>query len=45
MVKYIKPELELVEFLATDVITVSILDGEDIGGGSGENPGPDVEPF
>lgn len=45
MVKYIKPELELVEFWAADVITVSILDGEDIGGESGETPGPDVEPF
>ena len=31
MVKYEKPELELVEFLAVDVITVSILDGEEIG--------------
>lgn len=45
MVKYEKPELELVEFLAVDVITVSILDGEDIGGDIGETPDPDVEPF
>ena len=45
MVKYEKPELELVEFLAVDVITVSILDGEEIGGNIGEVPGPDEEPF
>ena len=45
MVKYIKPELELVEFLAVDVITVSILEGEDIGGDIGGSTGPDEEPF
>lgn len=43
--KYEKPELELVKFSIIDVITVSILDGDEIGGDVGEKPDPDVEPF
>lgn len=45
MVKYIKPELELVEFLAVDVITESIGLGAGGTGGSGGTDDPDVDPF
>ena len=45
MVKYEKPELELIKISNIDVITASIGLGDGGTGGAGGPDDPDVEPF